>query len=71
MAKDISVRKTEKPTKSPSRREFLRDSAVVTGGLAGILASGIAPAYAQTRELKMLTWSHFVPASDDELRSQF
>ena len=53
-----------------SRRNFLRNSATVSGGLAGILAAGVAPATAQTRELKMLTNSHFVPASDVELERQ-
>ena len=35
-----------------------------TGGLAGILASGRAPAYAQTQTMHWLRWSDFVPASD-------
>jgi multiple sugar transport system substrate-binding protein len=35
-----------------------------TGGLAGILASGRAPAYAQTQTLHWLRWADFVPASD-------
>ena len=39
--------------------------------MAAILATGKAPAYAQERELRMLVWSHFVPASDDELQRQF
>ena len=46
------------------------DTTATTGGLAGILASGIAPAVGQTRELKVLVNSHFVPASDDELLRQ-
>jgi len=58
-------------TKPRSRRQFIRDSATATGGLAAILATGSAPAIAQDRELTMLVWSHFVPASDDELRRQF
>jgi multiple sugar transport system substrate-binding protein len=56
--------------KTPSRRRFLQDAALVTGGLAGILATGTAPATAQSRELKMLVNSHFVPASDVELERQ-
>jgi multiple sugar transport system substrate-binding protein len=54
-----------------SRRGFMRKSAAATGGLAGILATGVAPAVAQERVLKMLVWSHFVPASDEELKAQF
>ena len=58
-------------TGNQDRRTFMRNSMAVGGGLASILATGIAPAVAQERELKMLVWSHFVPASDDELRRQF
>jgi len=35
-----------------------------TGGLAGILASGRAPAYGQTAAVHWLRWADFVPASD-------
>jgi multiple sugar transport system substrate-binding protein len=51
---------------SLSRRRFLATSAVV----AGSLALDRAPVYAQTRELTFLSWNHFVPASDVELRRQ-
>ena len=44
--------------------------AVGTGGLAGILASGRAPAYAQTQTMHWLRWSDFVPASDQLLKSE-
>jgi len=71
------VKKTELTQKNalfskvpPNRRKFMQDAALVTGGLAGILATGIAPATAQSRELKMLTNSHFVPDSDVELERQ-
>ncbi|MDA1098657.1 MAG: extracellular solute-binding protein [Proteobacteria bacterium] len=70
MAKKTALTKNEKLSGSPSRRKFLQDAALVTGGLAGILATGIAPATAQSRELKMLVNSHFVPASDEELERQ-
>src|SRR5215472_9391208 len=40
------------------------------GGLAGILASGRAPAYAQGTSLHWLRWSDFVPASDQLLKSK-
>src|SRR5215472_8609301 len=45
-------------------------TATTTGGLAAILASGRAPAYAQGTTLHWLRWSDFVPASDQLLRSQ-
>ncbi len=58
-----------------SRRKLLRLSgsgaAVVTaGGLAGILASGRAPAYAQTQTVHWLKWADFVPAADEHLRKR-
>ncbi len=53
-----------------SRREFLRATSGATAGMASWLALGKAPAFAQKRELTFLSWNHFVPASDDELRRQ-
>src|SRR5438132_1537078 len=49
-----------------TRREFLLSSAVA--GAAVVLDR--APAYAQKRELTLLSTNHFVPASDEELRRQ-
>lgn len=45
-------------------------AAAATGGLAGILASGRAPAYAQDRVLHWVRWSDFVPASDTLLKGK-
>ena len=60
-----------------SRRRFLRLSsagagavAAGTGGLAGILASGRAPAYAQGTTLHWLKFVDFVPVSDQLLRGK-
>src|SRR5215212_1065656 len=44
--------------------------AATTGGLAGILASGRAPAYAQTQTMHWLRWADFVPASDTLLKGE-
>jgi ABC-type glycerol-3-phosphate transport system substrate-binding protein len=57
------------------RRRLLRVSgagavAASTGGIAGILASGRAPAYAQASTVHYLRWSDFVPASDQLLRNK-
>jgi ABC-type glycerol-3-phosphate transport system substrate-binding protein len=41
-----------------------------TGGLAGILATGRAPAYAQTQTVHWLRWADFVPASDQLLKGE-
>jgi multiple sugar transport system substrate-binding protein len=51
------------------RRHFLKTTAGAAAGLSG-LTTGRAPAFAQRRELTMLSWNHFVPASDEELRRQ-
>src|SRR5277367_2360624 len=40
------------------------------GGLAGILASGRAPAYGQATTLHWVRWSDFVPSSDVLLKGQ-
>src|SRR2546430_8617677 len=53
-----------------SRRHFIRVASGATAGMATWLALGKAPALAQKRELTFLSWNHFVPASDDELRRQ-
>ena len=57
------------------RRRLLRLSgagaiAAGSGGLAGILASGRAPAYAQTTSIHWVRWSDFVPSSDKLLREK-
>ena len=41
-----------------------------SGGIAAILATGRAPAYAQTTAIHWLRWSDFVPASDKLLKEQ-
>jgi multiple sugar transport system substrate-binding protein len=44
--------------------------AAKTGGLAAILATGRAPAFAQTTTVHWLRWNDFVPASDQVLRKE-
>ena len=44
--------------------------AAKTGGMAGILATGRAPAYAQATTVHWLRWNDFVPASDQLLRRE-
>jgi multiple sugar transport system substrate-binding protein len=58
-----------------SRRAALKLSgigaiAAKTGGLAAILASGRAPAYAQATTVHWLRWADFVPASDVLLKGE-
>src|SRR4051812_24762271 len=58
-----------------NRRSFLKLSgggavAASTGGMAGILASGRAPALAQATTVHWLRWNDFVPASDQLLRRE-
>jgi ABC-type glycerol-3-phosphate transport system substrate-binding protein len=57
------------------RRRLLQVSgagalAAASGGLAAILATGRAPAYAQQASLHWVRWSDFVPASDKVLREK-
>src|SRR6266571_3887400 len=56
------------------RRRFLQLSgaaaAAGSGGLAAILASGRAPAYAQGTAIHWVRWSDFVPASDQVLKGK-
>src|SRR3954469_7723287 len=47
-----------------NRRRFVATSAA---GLAGILATRVAPAVGQTREVSYLCWNNFAPASDKKL----
>ena len=56
-----------------ARRRLLKLSgsgavAARTGGLATILATGRAPAFAQEKNLHWLRWADFVPASDTLLK---
>jgi len=57
-------------TKKVDRRKFIQASAAATGGLAGILATGRAPAIAQTTEVHWLKWNDFVPACDELKRKK-
>src|SRR5216683_6285908 len=57
------------------RRRFLQLSgggavAASSGGLAAILASGRAPAYAQGTTVHWLRWADFVPSSDQLLKGK-
>jgi hypothetical protein len=49
-----------------TRRQFIETTA--TSGLLGLLAVRRAPVFAQRREVSMITWNHFVPASDARLK---
>jgi multiple sugar transport system substrate-binding protein len=51
-----------------SRRQVLQTAVGATAGLAGIFMSKTPPLYAATRTVTMLTWNHFVEASDEHLR---
>jgi len=58
-----------------TRRTILKLSgagavAARTGGLAAILSTGRAPAFAQAKAVHWLRWADFVPASDQLLKGQ-
>src|SRR6202051_1671994 len=57
------------------RRNLLRLSgagalAARSGGIAAILATSRAPAYAQTATVHWLRWNDFIPASDELLKKE-
>src|SRR6476646_6845185 len=53
-----------------TRRNVLKGGTAFVGGMAGILATGRAPAYAQTATVHWLRWADFVPASDQILKTK-
>jgi multiple sugar transport system substrate-binding protein len=53
-----------------TRRNFLKSGTALAGGMAGILATGRAPAFAQSATVHWLRWNDFVPASDQLLRKE-
>ena len=53
-----------------TRRKVLKSGAALMGGMAGILATGRAPAFAQGTTVHWLRWNDFVPASDQLLRKE-
>jgi multiple sugar transport system substrate-binding protein len=53
-----------------TRRRLVAAAPAAAGGLAGILASARAPAYAQSTTIHWLRWNDFVPASDQLLRRE-
>src|SRR6059036_2279336 len=53
-----------------TRRKVLKSGAALVGGMAGILASGRPPAFAQGATVHWLRWNDFVPASDQLLRKE-
>ncbi|MDR7587432.1 MAG: twin-arginine translocation signal domain-containing protein, partial [Armatimonadota bacterium] len=66
---DRWVRVADNRWRRMSRREFLKLTAAGAAG-AGLAASGFGSLLttivrAQQRELRILTWSHFVPAFDE------
>src|SRR5437868_14185567 len=56
--------------KKVTRRSVLKTGTALTGGMAAILATGRAPAFAQGTTVHWLRWNDFVPASDQLLRRE-
>ncbi len=61
---------TTRLTGPAPRRSFLRSSVATSAGVAGMLLAKTPPAIGQDRELRLITFSHFVPTSDAELKRQ-
>src|SRR6187399_2138535 len=53
-----------------TRRKVLKGGTALAGGMAAILASGRAPAFAQGTTVHWIRWNDFVPASDQLLRRE-
>src|SRR6476660_5952752 len=53
-----------------TRRHVLKSGTALVGGMAGILATGRPPAFAQVTTINWLRWNDFVPASDQLLRKE-
>src|SRR4030095_6081026 len=53
-----------------TRRTVLKGGTALAGGMAGILATGRAPAFAQGTTVHWIRWNDFVPASDQLLRRE-
>src|SRR5436305_8698566 len=53
-----------------TRRNVLKGGTALVGGMAGILATGRAPAFAQGTTVHWIRWNDFVPASDQLLRKE-
>ena len=56
--------------KKVTRRTVLKSGTALVGGMAGILATGRAPAFAQGTTVNWIRWNDFVPASDQLLRRE-
>ena len=56
--------------KKITRRTVLKAGTALAGGMAGILATGRAPAIAQGTTVHWIRWNDFVPASDTLLRRE-
>ncbi len=56
--------------KKLTRRTVLKSGTALVGGMAGILATGRAPAFAQGTTVSWIRWNDFVPASDQLLRRE-
>src|SRR5947209_293004 len=53
-----------------TRRTVMKGGTALTAGMAGIIATGRAPAIAQQTTVHWLRWNDFVPASDQLLRKE-
>ena len=53
------------PKKGLTRREFTKSTAAVAAGTSLGLFGGVAPAFAQQREVHHLAWNNFIPPADE------
>jgi multiple sugar transport system substrate-binding protein len=56
------------PRKGLTRREFTKSTAAVAAGTSLGIFGGVAPAFAQKREVHHVAWNNFIPPADDLTR---
>ena len=56
------------PKKGLTRREFAKSTAAVAAGTSLGIFGGVAPAFAQKREVHHVAWNNFIPPADDLTR---
>ena len=56
------------PGKGMTRREFTKSTVAAAAGTSLGLFGGVAPAFAQKREVHHLAWNNFIPPADDVTR---
>ncbi len=71
MKKSETRRKKRLPGLEMNRREFVSTAAGAGLAVGAGLFGGQAPAFAQSRTVHVLAWSHFIPDADKLVKDEF